>query len=156
MISREGDSISSHRLLILIIVLLVAIIGLSLIRLPLSLYLLNEQPDKTFTSIEYVDIIKGEDGDLLIIHLKNSTPISKYTLTPSANIRCKEESTLIHSNSTRFRKTLRIACIGDFVDQSDDIWNGTLVVFLVNNHTETHILSVKARNIGCLGCQAVR
>ena len=87
MIPRKEDLASSHKLLILIIVLLVAIIGLLLIQ-PL-LYLLNEQPDKTFTSIEYVDLIEGENEDLLIIHLKNSGDvlISKYTLTLSTNIR---------------------------------------------------------------------
>lgn len=152
MIPRKEDSASSHKLLILIIVLLVAIIGLLLIQ-PL-LYLLNEQPDKTFTSIEYVDLIEGENEDLLIIHLKNSgdAPISKYTLTLSTNIRCKSEEEGASANSTKYRKTLRITCTGDFVNQSGDVWNGTLIVFLMNNRTETHILSVKARNIGCLGC----
>jgi len=87
MIPRKEDSASSYKLLILIIVLLVATIGLLLIQ-PL-LYLPNEQPDKTFTSIEYVNLIEGENEDLLIIHLKNSGDvlISKYTLTLSTNIR---------------------------------------------------------------------
>jgi len=111
-------------------------------------YSLESNAVKNFTNtkIEYADIIKGQQGDILIVRLKklSKESIINCTLTPVAEVKCKirEEN----------EEAAEVICFGRLVGQNDETWEGTLVLYLTNNRVEAHTLTLKVRGVGCFGC----